>query len=137
MLVAPPGRSPLQRRPSNQRFCFPKAGFGKSFVFSSCFLQDRIEQKRLGQLCKNYLVGCCTFGDACRFNHDIPAYLRTKPADLPGKCIFLASGPCPYGITCRWASSHPDHQQHLPAPAPADQVPTANPISNLCIETLV
>ena len=42
-----------------------------------------------------------------RFNHDVAAYLQSKPAELPGRCPFSAAPACPYGITCRWASSHP------------------------------
>ena len=60
------------------------------------------------RLCNDYVAtGTCKYGDACKYAHDIDAWMRTKPSDLPGECIFsaLESG-CPYGVRCRYASTH-------------------------------
>jgi len=60
------------------------------------------------KLCNDYVAtGTCKYGDACKYAHDIDAWMRTKPSDLPGECIFsaLESG-CPYGVRCRYASTH-------------------------------
>lgn len=51
----------------------------------------------------------CPHGDACKFMHDVEAYLQIKGDDLPGRCPFyVSSKSCPYGIMCRFASSHGD-----------------------------
>lgn len=72
----------------------------------STFPQKRAEQ-RSSQLCISFLRNECTRGKKCRFSHDVALYLPTRPEDLPGQCPFNAStDPCPYGILCRWASSH-------------------------------
>ncbi|GBG79463.1 hypothetical protein CBR_g29609 [Chara braunii] len=67
-----------------------------------------------GAVAKAGTVDGCRFGERCQFNHDIAAYLAHKPADLPGPCPFSTqlsepnlSRACPFGITCRFASSHP------------------------------
>ena len=52
-------------------------------------------------------AGACASGDACTFAHDIDAFARAKPSDLPGRCIFSAApSGCPYGVRCRYASTH-------------------------------
>ncbi|GAB4813299.1 hypothetical protein N2152v2_000345 [Parachlorella kessleri] len=65
-------------------------------------------QQRFGkaELCSMLVMGSCRFGQSCRFNHDVEAFLQAKPPDLPGPCPFDSTGACPYGITCRWASKH-------------------------------
>ena len=58
-------------------------------------------------LCQEYTRGRCTFGDACKWSHDVDAFLKTKPADLPGRCTFEnAEGGCPYGVRCRYYGAH-------------------------------
>eukprot|EP00899_Mesostigma_viride_P024414 jgi/Mesvir1/5157/Mv15298-RA.2 len=58
---------------------------------------EQRHQSRLTELCsavsKGGSVACCSFGDRCRFNHDIQAYLKQKPEDLPGVCPFTHSPP--------------------------------------------
>ena len=49
----------------------------------------------------------CSFGDKCKFNHDIAGYVGSKPPDLGEKChLFETYGKCPYGLTCRFAQQH-------------------------------
>jgi tRNA-dihydrouridine synthase 3 len=54
-------------------------------------------QQRGNELCVNFAAGRCQYGDRCKFNHDVGAYLRTKPPDLPGTCPFACLDACPYG----------------------------------------
>lgn len=72
------------------------------------------EQKSTSHLCievgKSGNVDSCKYGTSCRFSHDINAYLSQKPADLEGTCPFTALGHlCPYGLTCRFLSTHKDN----------------------------
>eukprot|EP00798_Chlamydomonas_sp_ICE-L_P001745 gene1745-33155_t len=67
--------------------------------------KDRSQAKSMG-VCNNFALGKCFFGDKCKFNHDIEAFLKTKAADLPGTCPFYSTNACPFGITCRYARSH-------------------------------
>ena len=49
----------------------------------------------------------CRFGENCKFMHDIPKYMASKPADLGDKCyIFRTYGKCPFALTCRFAGDH-------------------------------
>ncbi|KAL5214820.1 hypothetical protein ABZP36_003972 [Zizania latifolia] len=71
------------------------------------------EQKSSSHLCievgKSGNVNSCKYGDSCRFSHDIDAYLAQKPADLEGMCPFTTLDQlCPYGLTCRFLSTHKD-----------------------------
>ena len=49
----------------------------------------------------------CPFGDNCRFMHDVATFMKHKPADIGDSChVFDKYGLCPYGLACRYASSH-------------------------------
>lgn len=53
----------------------------------------------------------CELGDACKFGHDVDAYLRDKPADLVGPCPWstqdgVDSAVCPFGLGCRFYGAH-------------------------------
>ncbi|KAI6175924.1 TRNA-dihydrouridine(47) synthase [NAD(P)(+)] [Aphelenchoides bicaudatus] len=49
----------------------------------------------------------CKYGENCRFEHSIDAYMKTKQPDLGDKCVnFDSIGTCPYGVSCRFGSIH-------------------------------
>lgn len=61
------------------------------------------------RLCNAFTRGECDYGEKCKFSHDVEAYLKTKPPDLPGTCTFVnAEGGCRFGPRCRYYSSHAD-----------------------------
>jgi tRNA-dihydrouridine synthase 3 len=69
--------------------------------------RERREQQDKTSFCQFLARGNCTYGDTCKFNHDMEAFLSNKAADLPGKCLILAStGECRFGISCRYYNSH-------------------------------
>ena len=73
-------------------------------------------------MCNAYIKGECTYGDKCRYGHDINAYILSKQPDLPGPCPFVtARGECPHGVTCRFYGAHP------PGPGGGGQVPEGFP----------
>jgi len=76
-------------------------------------------------LCSAFSKGACTFGDKCRYSHNVESYLRAKQPDLPGTCPFIAAGKdkCPHGIMCRYLGTHPpvpdtEENKLLPALTP-------------------
>ena len=64
--------------------------------------------KSKGTICNSIArTGKCKFGDDCKFNHDVQAFLAQKPADLPGECLYVShTGECPFGVSCRFYGSH-------------------------------
>ncbi|XP_030596245.1 tRNA-dihydrouridine(47) synthase [NAD(P)(+)]-like isoform X1 [Archocentrus centrarchus] len=49
----------------------------------------------------------CPFGDKCHFDHDIVAYMASKPADIRESCyVYETFGKCTYGVSCRFAKAH-------------------------------
>ncbi|XP_020261252.1 tRNA-dihydrouridine(47) synthase [NAD(P)(+)]-like isoform X3 [Asparagus officinalis] len=80
--------------------------------------ERRQEQKSALNICpvvaKRGSGDACTYGDKCRFSHDLDAFLAQKPPDLEGSCPFLdAEKSCPYGITCRFLSTHKRTSQKI------------------------
>jgi len=76
-------------------------------------------------LCSAFSKGACTFGDKCRYSHNVESYLRAKQPDLPGACPFIAAGKekCPHGVMCRYLGTHPpvpdtEENKLLPALTP-------------------
>ncbi|XP_004230876.1 tRNA-dihydrouridine(47) synthase [NAD(P)(+)]-like [Solanum lycopersicum] len=85
--------------------------------------ERREEQKSPLHLCpvvaKSRKVSACSYGDKCRFSHDVEAFKAVKPADIEGSCPFLDyEGPCPYGLACRFAGTHRDNVS-----APSENLP--------------
>lgn len=59
------------------------------------------------RLCKSFLNDSCTFGESCKFSHDVKAFIEKKPADIGEKCYnFDTFGKCPYNFACRFAKAH-------------------------------
>ena len=55
-------------------------------------------------------------------------FLQEKPPDLPGLCPFsstFAHTPCPYGLACRWASTHEEKDSGGITTTDAANQPTA------------
>ncbi|XP_074659335.1 tRNA-dihydrouridine(47) synthase [NAD(P)(+)]-like isoform X2 [Tubulanus polymorphus] len=73
--------------------------------------QNRRKHNRLNfasRLCPTIVNDThCSYGDKCRFLHDVDKYFETKPNDLGISCyVFEQTGYCRFGVTCRFASSH-------------------------------
>jgi len=71
--------------------------------------QERAEARRQAgpKICVAYAQGACPRGSACKYSHDIHAYMQSKGPDYPGTCPFAAAKDgCPFGVMCRWAGSH-------------------------------
>ncbi|KAM9386025.1 tRNA-dihydrouridine(47) synthase [NAD(P)(+)]-like isoform 2-T2 [Pholidichthys leucotaenia] len=49
----------------------------------------------------------CSYGDKCRFHHDIAAYMGSKLPDIGESCyLYDTFGKCSYGLSCRFAKAH-------------------------------
>ncbi|KAG7402054.1 tRNA-dihydrouridine(47) synthase [NAD(P)(+)]-like protein [Phytophthora boehmeriae] len=66
------------------------------------------EQDPADMLCRPVASGeGCSFGDSCKFSHDLDDYMKRKPKDLGDRCpVFDAVGYCRYGVACRFANAH-------------------------------
>lgn len=71
--------------------------------------EEEVARKRLfrgTRLCKFFLAGCCSRGDACNFAHssddlqDLPDFSKTRLCDP-----FMRSGVCEQGYSCKFAHS--------------------------------
>ncbi|CDJ27939.1 uncharacterized protein EMH_0036180 [Eimeria mitis] len=50
--------------------------------------------------------GACD-NPSCNKDHDTAAFMKTRPEDLEGECIFFSRyGICPFGCCCRFGRSH-------------------------------
>lgn len=60
------------------------------------------------KMCAAIIEGrACSFGQGCRFSHDLTAYMKQRAADLGGTCpIFELRRYCRFGVTCRFGSGH-------------------------------
>ena len=64
------------------------------------------------QLCHSVRQGAeCSFGQTCRFSHDVAAFMSAKPPDIGTTCVFYQQwGRCPFGLTCRFGAKHTSPQ---------------------------
>lgn len=82
------------------------------------------------QLCRAVAdrgADACEFGDECRYSHDLPTFLATRPPDLAPECPNLrVFGRCSFGLLCRFGAQHidPVTGENLPRIADAS---TASP----------
>lgn len=82
--------------------------------------RDNRQLKEHNVLCPKLIHGDltnCTFGDKCRFNHDIDAYLAGKRPEIDSRyfteCpVYKSLGRCPMGYKCRFLSSHMESGSH-------------------------
>lgn len=69
-----------------------------------------IERRLLAseKLCPNIVGGrICSFGEKCKFSHDVIKFLESRPHSIDGKCyVFEMYGKCPFGVTCLFADQH-------------------------------
>jgi len=91
----------------------PRPGQGKKKSRGQLKRERREAQRDKSQLCSFLRQGNCTYGAACKFNHDLAGYLAQKEADLPGPCPFEAGGgACAFGVACRYAKAHSPASNH-------------------------
>lgn len=59
-------------------------------------------------VCQNIVEsGKCSFGEKCKYSHDIVEFLKNKGPDIGESCnAFELTGFCRFGIKCRYASKH-------------------------------
>ena len=88
-------------------------------------LKNREEYYTLVVLCVSSHMQCkfiakgepCPYGAACKYEHDIPTFLKNRGEGIGPVCPFWvllgfsdspqnAHGYCPMGLNCRWAMSH-------------------------------
>ena len=64
------------------------------------------------QLCHSVRQGAeCSFGQTCRFSHDVATFMSAKPPDIGTTCVFYQQwGRCPFGLTCRFGAEHTSPQ---------------------------
>lgn len=95
------------------------------------------------KLCPKIVRGIdCTYGDSCRFSHDIKVALADRPADItaeafPNGCpIYETFGYCGFGLTCRFGSSHINMttgaNERKTLPVPEEAAKTTNTSTATC-----
>ena len=74
-------------------------------------------------LCREFCkLGSCSFGEKCRYDHDIQKYKSTKPKDLADTCyIYETYGQCPDGFNCRFADIHSDWERGIQKKRPEEE----------------
>lgn len=80
--------------------------------------RDNRQVKEQFQLCSKLVRGQnsdnpCSFGDQCRYIHDVSVYLSKKLPEIKSEMfstcpVFDSLGYCPMGFKCRFLSSHLD-----------------------------
>ncbi|XP_006824619.1 tRNA-dihydrouridine(47) synthase [NAD(P)(+)]-like [Saccoglossus kowalevskii] len=85
------------------------------------------------RLCPSILTEkVCTFGEKCRFEHNVKEFMTTKPPDIGDKCYaFETYGKCFYSLMCRFGTSHlgEDYTNLIDNDKFKDYVPSKNVLS--------
>lgn len=74
--------------------------------------KNRPRTKRISieeSLCPSLVseTGVCTFGEKCRYIHDVKKYMAIKPHDLGNECYsYKTHGKCNFGFACLYGSNH-------------------------------
>lgn len=75
--------------------------------------RGRVQRQSWDTLCANVAKGdACSYGDTCKFSHDVAQFLAAKPPVLvQGKAVQTCAvydklGVCPSGIRCLFGASH-------------------------------
>ena len=73
-------------------------------------IKRRKAESRAKDLCRYTVQGVtCRLGKRCGYTHDIDAYRKSKPSDIKGSprvFVNASSKKCPFGVRCRFESSH-------------------------------
>jgi len=111
-LVPPPEPSVATTEPTREKEAKGGGGGGGGSTNGNFSKRNKRGKKLVdasARLCNAFTRGECDYGEKCKFSHDVEAYLKTKPLDLPGMCTFVnAESGCAYGPRCRYYSSHAD-----------------------------
>lgn len=88
---------------------------GESTPAKKVKLKGRNKQRPVGKkveakdkLCPSVLHEReCSFGEKCKFSHDVKAFMENKPPDIGPECYnYVTFGKCPYGLACRFGQMH-------------------------------
>lgn len=105
--------------------------------------RDKFSNQRSARnekLCKAIICDTvCSYGDSCKFSHDVVDFMSKKPADLPGECYnFTQFGRCPYGFACRFAKTHVQERDgKFCNIVNEDTVPSGKSVNHLSKDNLV
>ena len=109
--LAPPAEADAEAEPAAAGDAEPPPAAPPPPPFASGKLSKRAAARerhaaRGTALCTAFTQGRCSWGDKCRFSHDLTAFKAAKAPDLPGPCPFEPTGGCPYGVACRFEGAH-------------------------------
>ncbi|KYQ92511.1 CCCH-type zinc finger-containing protein [Tieghemostelium lacteum] len=72
----------------------------------------------------------CTYGDKCKYSHDVSKFLEKKSEIIPGKCVhFEREGKCKFGISCLVGQDHIVDGKSIEDP---EKVASYKPVKLVC-----
>ena len=89
MLVSPGEATATRSLPSVLHRVLVPAGGEGSENRKGATVPRKGRDDRSSEVCHRFLRGECTFGDKCRYSHDVDGYLTKKEPDLPGTCPVI------------------------------------------------